>query len=252
MRTYTFWIIIIILVSTFVWLMTLPRTTEAPMGCTMDALMCPDGSAVGRTGPNCEFAPCPEVVPGSPTVGDDNGNGVVETPTPPLEGDFLPPPEYERPYDGAVACTMDAKMCADGTYVGRIAPNCNFAPCPGEENIHVTSPREGDTITSPVTITGTARGSWFFEASFPISIVNWDGLIIGEGIATAQGDWMTADFVPFTATIAYTVDPQTPYNRGAVILKKDNPSGLPEHDASTEIPVIFGELPSTEPLILSQ
>lgn len=27
--------------------------------CTMEAKMCPDGSAVGRTGPNCEFAACP-------------------------------------------------------------------------------------------------------------------------------------------------------------------------------------------------
>ena len=27
--------------------------------CTMDAKICPDGSSVGRTGPNCEFSPCP-------------------------------------------------------------------------------------------------------------------------------------------------------------------------------------------------
>lgn len=27
--------------------------------CTMDAKVCPDGSSVSRTGPNCEFAPCP-------------------------------------------------------------------------------------------------------------------------------------------------------------------------------------------------
>jgi len=27
--------------------------------CTQEAKLCPDGSAVGRTGPNCEFAPCP-------------------------------------------------------------------------------------------------------------------------------------------------------------------------------------------------
>jgi hypothetical protein len=27
--------------------------------CTQEAKICPDGSAVGRTGPNCEFAPCP-------------------------------------------------------------------------------------------------------------------------------------------------------------------------------------------------
>lgn len=26
--------------------------------CTMEAKLCPDGSSVGRTGPNCEFAPC--------------------------------------------------------------------------------------------------------------------------------------------------------------------------------------------------
>ncbi|MCX6823557.1 MAG: DUF333 domain-containing protein [candidate division SR1 bacterium] len=27
--------------------------------CTEEAKICPDGSTVGRTGPNCEFAPCP-------------------------------------------------------------------------------------------------------------------------------------------------------------------------------------------------
>ena len=28
--------------------------------CTLDAKICADGSSVGRTGPNCEFANCPE------------------------------------------------------------------------------------------------------------------------------------------------------------------------------------------------
>lgn len=31
-----------------------------------------------------------------------------------------------------VACTMDARMCPDGTYVGRVAPNCEFSACPTE------------------------------------------------------------------------------------------------------------------------
>lgn len=30
------------------------------VACTLDAKVCPDGSAVGRMGPNCEFAACPE------------------------------------------------------------------------------------------------------------------------------------------------------------------------------------------------
>ncbi|HOW60353.1 MAG TPA: DUF333 domain-containing protein [Candidatus Moranbacteria bacterium] len=28
------------------------------------------------------------------------------------------------------ACTMEAKLCDDGSYVGRTGPNCEFAPCP--------------------------------------------------------------------------------------------------------------------------
>ena len=32
---------------------------KAVNACTLDAKVCPDGSAVGRTGPNCEFAACP-------------------------------------------------------------------------------------------------------------------------------------------------------------------------------------------------
>jgi hypothetical protein len=31
-----------------------------------------------------------------------------------------------------VFCTADAKICPDGSAVGRIPPNCEFAPCPGE------------------------------------------------------------------------------------------------------------------------
>ena len=30
------------------------------IACTEEAKMCPDGSSVGRTGPNCEFAKCPD------------------------------------------------------------------------------------------------------------------------------------------------------------------------------------------------
>ena len=33
-----------------------------------------------------------------------------------------------------VVCTMDAKTCPDGSYVGRVPPGCEFVPCPGEIN----------------------------------------------------------------------------------------------------------------------
>ena len=33
--------------------------------------------------------------------------------------------------DNQVACTLEAKLCPDGSYVGRTGPNCEFSACPG-------------------------------------------------------------------------------------------------------------------------
>lgn len=103
--------------------------------------------------------------------------------------------------------------------------------------INVTFPKPNDQVTSPLVITGEARGNWFFEASFPVTLTNWDGEIISQGIAQAQGDWMTTDFVPFTATLDFTKPAYGNY--GFLILKKDNPSGLTQNDAAVEIPILF-------------
>ncbi|MDD5391692.1 MAG: hypothetical protein PHE17_01600 [Thiothrix sp.] len=40
-----------------------PLPPGGGIACTQEAKMCPDGSAVGRTGPHCEFAPCPAAKP---------------------------------------------------------------------------------------------------------------------------------------------------------------------------------------------
>lgn len=37
----------------------IPTPIIAPKACTQEAKICPDGSTVGRSGPNCEFSPCP-------------------------------------------------------------------------------------------------------------------------------------------------------------------------------------------------
>ncbi len=39
----------------------------------------------------------------------------------------------------SVACTMEAKLCSDGSYVSRIPPDCQFAACPGETNMNLNS-----------------------------------------------------------------------------------------------------------------
>lgn len=39
-----------------------PVVPVTPTACTLEAKVCPDGSSVGRTGPNCAFADCPVVI----------------------------------------------------------------------------------------------------------------------------------------------------------------------------------------------
>lgn len=102
--------------------------------------------------------------------------------------------------------------------------------------IRVTSPQPYATVSSPLTITGEARGNWYFEASFPVRILDADGKELGVSHAEAQGDWMTEDFVPFNASLTFS-NPTTP--TGILVLEKDNPSGLPEHADEIRIPVSF-------------
>jgi len=102
--------------------------------------------------------------------------------------------------------------------------------------IRVSFPRPGGKIGSPFVIKGEARGYWFFEASFPVRLIDSSGVLLAQGIATAKDEWMTENFVPFEATLLF--EKPTTIN-GKIILMKDNPSGLKEHDDSLEIPVIF-------------
>ena len=36
--------------------------------------------------------------------------------------------------NGTVVCASEAKICPDGTTIGRVAPDCEFALCPNNEN----------------------------------------------------------------------------------------------------------------------
>lgn len=117
-----------------------------------------------------------------------------------------------------------------------------FITARGENDlIKIFTPKPGDVIVSPLAVKGEARGVWFFEASFPIILTDWDGRIIAEYFAQAQGEWMSQNYVSFEGVIEF----ENPSwedgfsKRGLLILKKDNPSGLPQYDDALEIPVLF-------------
>lgn len=121
---------------------------------------------------------------------------------------------------------------------GRREQVLNNVPSTTEElPIEVFSPKNNQEVTNPIVITGKARGNWYFEAVFPIDLVNSDGEIIAAGHASADSDWMTTDFVNFHAYINYS----NATNTGAAVLviKKDNPSDNPEFDRQIFVPVIL-------------
>ncbi len=103
--------------------------------------------------------------------------------------------------------------------------------------IVVVSPIKNSEISSPLVISGRARGVWFFEGSFPVVLLDSYRNTIAEGHVSAQGEWTTTEFVKFLGSLEF--DNYIKGQNGYLILKKDNPSGIPELDDSLEIPIIF-------------
>jgi len=106
------------------------------------------------------------------------------------------------------------------------------------DKIKIDFPLPGAEIGSPITIKGEARGPWYFEAVFPVKIIDGNGKQLGAAQARAQGEWTTTDFVPFEATLTFD-KPTTP--TGTLILENDNPSGLPQFADSVSVPVKFSK-----------
>lgn len=110
---------------------------------------------------------------------------------------------------------------------------------PSEKNITYTNATSNDIVVDlpfpgavtgkTFTVAGKARGPWFFEASFPVTVLDANGKTLAQGIAHAESDWMTTDFVPFKAEIRI---PESYIGKATLLLVKDNPSGIKEHDAS--------------------
>ncbi|HEY4494022.1 MAG TPA: Gmad2 immunoglobulin-like domain-containing protein [Candidatus Paceibacterota bacterium] len=102
------------------------------------------------------------------------------------------------------------------------------------DNIRVELPFPGAVVGKEFSVIGEARGSWYFEASFPVTVLDKDGNKLVATYAQAQGEWMTPDFVPFKGNVKISsayIGPAT------LILQKDNPSDMRQYDASISFPI---------------
>lgn len=102
--------------------------------------------------------------------------------------------------------------------------------------LRVKNPLPGQLVTSPLEITGQARGYWFFEAQATAELLDENLIKISETNTTAIREWMTEDWVPFSGTMSYE-KPET--KTGFLVMHKANASGLKEHDISDTIPIKF-------------
>jgi hypothetical protein len=73
--------------------------------------------------------------------------------------------------EDGVVCTMDAKLCEDGSYVSRVGPHCEFAPCPKPINV------SKEKICCKV----YGYGAGMNETNVKYKITNKEGCSIPEG-----------------------------------------------------------------------
>lgn len=140
-------------------------------------------------------------------------------------------------------CSMAVIACGRDRAPDVVKDTTTAEPTPGRVRpaakaglIELTNPLPGDLITSPLAIEGVAKGPWYFEASFPVYLVNAAGDTIARTPAQAEGEWMTTNMVPFKANLQFN---SPSGDSGTLILAKSNASGLPEHDDELRVPVRF-------------
>jgi len=101
-----------------------------------------------------------------------------------------------------VACTQEAKLCPDGSSVGRIGPNCEFAPCPGEngQTTAVLSEAEARAIAERTCIKGGESLStgaynentqtWWFDANLNATKEGCNpACVVSAATKTAEINW---------------------------------------------------------------
>lgn len=105
-----------------------------------------------------------------------------------------------------------------------------------DSKIVVTFPKKSAEVSSPIELSGKARGPWYFEASAPVKLIDADGNLLAQSYVTAQGEWMTEEFVDFKGTLSYESEYK---GEASLVFMKDNPSGDPIRDESFVVPVVL-------------
>ena len=98
-----------------------------------------------------------------------------------------------------VVCTEDAKICPDGSSVGRIPPDCEFAPCPGTSE---TPPPQHYPKTPTPTLQPVCKDGEVKNSTCP------DGVTVYTSENCVDGKWFTINYIRDPCSPLPTPDPQ--------------------------------------------
>lgn len=130
---------------------------------------------------------------------------------------------------GQIACPQDAKLCPDGSAVGRIGPNCEFAECPTatEEGASCSSDADCPYGTScidlsqyPLPRTGIPSNFRCWNNQHPLPIC----LAGDTKISTPGGDVLAKNMKPGMSV--WTIDKNGKAVKGVVLLAERTPAPL--------------------------
>ena len=168
---------------------------------------------------------------GSITVLDSSGQEmhlaiIPETRVTNTQGESI---DLSHVYTGATVEGKGEQAAADAMIVAELRVI-------SDPDIVILTPTTIGPVASPLEIKGLAKGNWFFEANFPVTITDADHNQLGQHYVTATADWMSESLVPFTGTLEFS-PPKTA--TGYLVFKNDNPSGASEHEKTFELPITF-------------
>lgn len=105
--------------------------------------------------------------------------------------------------------------------------------------IYLENIKNGDTIDIGYKVKGEVWGTWFFEGSFPVKVLNINGEVVNSLLAIASEDWMTDERVPFSILIDFPLEKESTF---VLQFEKSNPSDLDENSDFARVAVTIRPL----------
>ncbi len=121
-----------------------------------------------------------------------------------------------------VACTMEAKLCPDGSYVGRIGPKCEFKACPTSQGNNSDASSPAAAIGQTIVLNGVSIT--------PLALVQDSRCPAGVYCIQAGTVQVSVNLksVSETKQLTLTLNSPTTFSGHKVILESVEPAKFPQ------------------------